>query len=130
MNLAGDLESLHEAYERNIWSLDGICPLVPGTTLSTEDYIRWLKSKVDFVPQVFVGVNENFVSVAIEGVLEMARGGSSIDLEDLRRVTASCGMDILPRARDAKKVERMITQYWCCPFGYMVALSTTKVKLH
>jgi hypothetical protein len=31
-----------------------------------------LKTKVDYLPQVFVSVNENFISVAMEGLLAMA----------------------------------------------------------
>jgi hypothetical protein len=98
-----DLAVLREACECSITSLGGICSPVPGTVPSAEDYIHWLKLEVDFLPQVFAGVNENFVSVAVEGVLEMVRGGSSIDLEALWRVTTRCGMAILPGTRDTKK---------------------------
>jgi hypothetical protein len=63
--IAGDLAPLRVAYEHNIRSLGGICFPVPGTTPSTKDYDRWLKAEVDFLPQVFAGVNENFVSLAI-----------------------------------------------------------------
>jgi hypothetical protein len=83
-----------------------------------------LKSEVDFLPQVFVGMNENFVSVAIEGVVAMADRGDSIDLEALRRVTTSCGADVLTGALDVKKT----TRDWWHPFGYKAALSTTEVK--
>jgi hypothetical protein len=78
--LAGDLAPLREAYEHNIRSLGNICSPIPGTAPSAEDYVRWLKYEVDFLPQILAGVNENFISVAIKGVLEMARGGGSIDL--------------------------------------------------
>jgi hypothetical protein len=59
----------------------------------------------------------------------MARGGSSIDLEALRSVAASCGTNILPGARGVKMVARTITRDWWRPFGYKAALSTTEAKL-
>jgi hypothetical protein len=39
---------------------------------------------VDVLPHVFEGVNQNFVSVAVKGVLQMVRGYTSIDFEALR----------------------------------------------
>jgi hypothetical protein len=127
--LVGELAPLCEAYERNIWSLGGICSPVPGTAPSTEDYIQWLKSEVDFLPQVFTDVNKNFVFVAIKGVLAMVGGGSPIDLEALRRVAASCGADILWGTGDVKKVTRTITREWWCLFGCKAALSITEAEL-
>jgi hypothetical protein len=44
---------------------------------SAEDYIRWLKTKIERLPQVFVSVNENFISIVMEGLLAMA-GGSRL----------------------------------------------------
>jgi hypothetical protein len=46
---------------------------------------------VDVLPHVFEGVNQNFVSVAVKGVLQMVRGYTSIDFEALRQVASSCG---------------------------------------
>jgi hypothetical protein len=64
-NIIGDLAPLCEAYEHNINSLGGICSPIHSGAPSVEHYIRYLKSEVDLV---FAGVNENFVSVAVEGV--------------------------------------------------------------
>jgi hypothetical protein len=72
--IIGDLARLHEAYECNIYSLYGICSPMRNETALVEDYIRWLKSEVDFLPWVFASVNENLASVVVEGVLEMVRG--------------------------------------------------------
>jgi hypothetical protein len=102
-----DLAPLREAYECNIQSLDGICSHVLGVVPSAEDYIRWLKSEVGCLPRVFVSVNENFISVVIEGVLAVVGGGSSVDS---RRVAASCGTDVLPGAHDVKKIARAVTR--------------------
>jgi hypothetical protein len=116
----------HEAYERNITILGVICLPIHSGAPSAEDYIRWLKSEVDFLPQVFASVDKFFVSMAVEWVLEMVKGGNSIDLEALRRFAASCGTTILLSPRDVKKNVQTITRE---PFGYKAALTATKAKL-
>jgi hypothetical protein len=50
------------------------------------------------LPEVFVSVNENFISVPVKGVLVMAGGDDSVDLESLQRVATNCGADILSGA--------------------------------
>jgi hypothetical protein len=77
MKLIGDLTPLREVYERNIQSHGGICSPIPSAAPSVKDYIPWLTSEVVCLPEVFVivSVNENFISVAIEGLLAMALGG-------------------------------------------------------
>jgi hypothetical protein len=57
-------------------------------------------------------------------------GGSSIDVEALWRVAASCGTDVLPGTRDVKKATRTITWDWWRLFGYKAAFSATEAKLH
>jgi hypothetical protein len=71
VKLSGDLVPLREAYECNIQSLDGVFSPVPIADPSAEDYICWLKIEADCLPQVFASVNENFISVVIEGLLAM-----------------------------------------------------------
>jgi hypothetical protein len=69
MKLARDLAPMRKAYECNIRSLNRICSPVPDAAPSAKDYVRWLKSELDFLPQVCTGLNENFISVAIDGML-------------------------------------------------------------
>jgi hypothetical protein len=76
------------------------------------------------LPHVFASVDKIFVSMAVEWVLEMVKGGNSIDLEALRRFAASCGTTILPSPRDVKKNVQTITRE---PFGYKG--TATKAKL-
>jgi hypothetical protein len=70
---------------------------------SDEDYIHWLTSKVGCLPDFFASINENFVSVVVEGVLAMAGGANSVHLESLRRVATSYMADILPVFRTSGK---------------------------
>jgi hypothetical protein len=78
--LSSDLAPLRKAYEHDIQSLSGICSSVPDIDPSVEDYICWLTSEVDYLPEVFMSVNENFISVAIKGMLPMAWGGGGLVL--------------------------------------------------
>jgi hypothetical protein len=80
--LTSDLAHLHKAYEHNIRSFGGICSPIAGATPSA-DYIRWLTSEVGCLTEVFTSVNENFASVSIEGMMTMAEGADSVDLESL-----------------------------------------------
>jgi hypothetical protein len=57
-------------------------------------YIRWLSMKVAGHPEMFAGVNGNFISTAVEGALIMA--GKSVDLNALQDAAAMSGDDILP----------------------------------
>ena len=84
---------------------------------------------VDFLPQVFAVVNENFMSVAVEGVLQMLRGETSVDLEALRWVGTSCERTVLLAPRDVKKVVRTIAKEWWRLFGYKAVVSVTETKL-
>jgi hypothetical protein len=47
----------------------------------------------------------------------MVEDGSSIDLEALWRVTASCGIDVLLGMWNVKKTTQAVTQDWWHPSG-------------
>jgi hypothetical protein len=89
-----------------------------------------MTSKVGCLPEVIASVNENFVSVAIEGVLAMSGAADLVDLESLRRVAASCGIDTLPGVRDVRRTARAVTWDWWRSSGYKLALAVIEAKLH
>jgi hypothetical protein len=68
-------------YERNIQSIGGLCSPISEGEPSVVDYVRWLATEVTCLLEVFAGVNENFISATIEGMLVIA--GDSIDLAAL-----------------------------------------------
>jgi hypothetical protein len=76
---------------------------------------------------MFGGVNENFITAAIEGALIMA--GSSVDLDALQDAAAASGVDILPVERDVCRAARMVSKKWWHSFGYNYVLDAIHARL-
>jgi hypothetical protein len=91
------------------------------------DYLHWLLVEVYDLPKVFAGVNENFISVVVEGALAMA--GDSIDLNAIQDVVATSGADILPADRDVRNATRTVAKNWCRSFGYDYVLDAIRTRL-
>jgi hypothetical protein len=120
--LIEDLAGMRALYECNIQSMGGLCLPMPKSEPSAVDYICWLSAEVTGLPKVFDGVNESFISVAIEGTLVMA--GDSIDLAALQTVAVDRGVDILPEEQDVRRAARVILRKWWRSFGYNYVLAT------
>jgi hypothetical protein len=88
---------------------------MPTREPSVANYIHWLSVEVTSLPEVFAGVNENFVSITVEGTLVMARG--SVDLAALQASTADSRVDILPVEQDVQKMTRVVSKKWWSSFG-------------
>jgi hypothetical protein len=68
-------------YVRNTQTIGGLCsPMLEGEP-SAKDYLCWLSIKISGLPDMFGGINENFVTAAVEGALVMV--GDSVDLDAL-----------------------------------------------
>jgi hypothetical protein len=125
--LTRDLAGLRKLYVHNVQSLGRLCSLVPEGDLSAADYIRWLSTEVAGFSEMFAGVNENFISGAVEGTLVMA--DQSIDLGALQDAAAMCEVDILAMERDVQRDARMVLKKWWRSFGYDYVLGAIRVKL-
>jgi hypothetical protein len=123
--LIRDLAGLWKLYSHNIQSIRGMCLLMSEGDPSTADYIRWLSMEVGGLPEMFAGVNENFISVVVEGALIMAR--ESANLNALQDVVAVSRADIMPV--DVRRAARVVTKKWWCSFGYNYMLGAIRTKL-
>jgi hypothetical protein len=92
------------------------------------DYLRWLSTEIFGLPDMFGGVNENFVTAAVEGAIVVA--GLSVDLVALQDATATSGVDILPAEHNVRWVARAVSKKWWCSFGYDYVLDAIRAKLH
>jgi hypothetical protein len=75
--LVQKLGELHGLYSGNIRIIGGLYSLMTTEEPSVEDYLHWLSDEISSLPNMFSGVNENFVTAAVEGALAMA--SDSID---------------------------------------------------
>jgi hypothetical protein len=75
---------------------------------------------------MFIGVNENSTTAAIEGALTMA--GDSVDLDVMRSTAAKCGTDVLPTGPDVRRAAWAVSKKWWRLFGYNYVLSVIHVK--
>jgi hypothetical protein len=125
--LIRDLAELHALYECNVQSIGGLCSLMLEGEASVMDYIRWLSIEVTGLPEVFAGVNENFVSTVVEGTLAMA--GGSVDLSALKASAADSGADILPVERDVRRAMHAVSRKWWRSFGYNYVLASIQARL-
>jgi hypothetical protein len=100
---------------------------MPEADSSTVDYIRWLSMKVVGLPKMFAGVNENFISIVVEGALVMVE--ESVDLDALQDVATERGTDICPAGRVVQRDAHTVSKKWWCSFGYDYLLSAIRTKL-
>jgi hypothetical protein len=70
----------------------------------------WFAAEVASLPEVFLGINDNFILAAVDGALMMA--GDYVDLSALQASTAASGVDILLGAREIRKTARTIICSW------------------
>jgi hypothetical protein len=120
------MSELHALYVCNTQSIGGLCSLLPEGKLSAVDYLRWLSTEVFGLPDMFAGMNENFIFVVVEGTLVMAR--DSIDFDDIQTMAAESGADILPIDRDVQSVVRAVSKKWWCSFGCNYVLAAIHAK--
>jgi hypothetical protein len=124
--LLRDLAGLQRLYIHNVQVIRGLCSPMPKDDPSAADYIHWLSTEVAGLPEMFVGVNENFFSAAVEGALVMAR--ESDDLDAFQDVAAESRPDILPVDRDVWRAARTVSKKWWCSFGYNYVLAAIRTK--
>jgi hypothetical protein len=94
--LMKDLAELRVLHQRKVQSIKGLCSLMPEIESLVADYIHWLSMEVTGPPEVFAGVNKNFVSAAVEGTLVMA--GGSVDLAALQASAINSGRISCPQS--------------------------------
>jgi hypothetical protein len=124
--LVKDLSELHTLHVRNTQSIGGLCSLLPEGKISAAVYLCWLSVEMSGLPDMFAGVNENFVSTAIEGTLVMA--GDSVDFDGLQTTAAESEADILPANRDVRGAARVVSKKWWRSFGYNYVLAAIRAK--
>jgi hypothetical protein len=107
---------------RNAQTIGGMCSPMREGEPSTADYLRWLSTEIFGLSDMFGGVNENFVTVVIEGALVMVR--DSIDLDALQSVAAKSGADILPTKHDVQRATRAVSKKWWHSFSYDYVLAS------
>jgi hypothetical protein len=125
--LVGDLVELRVLYVRNTQTIGGLCsPMPEGEPLAT-DYLPCLSTEISSLADMFGGVNENFVTAAIEDALVMA--GSSVDLDALQDAVAASRVDILLAERDVRRAACAVSKKWWHSFGYAYGLDAIRARL-
>jgi hypothetical protein len=120
---------LREAYKRIVNNIGGLCAPIGDEASSVDDFLCWFESEVVALPEIFAGANENFMSIALEGVLHMAKQQDSVDLDALQMVASVCRTTVFLAPREVKKTLRRITKDWWRPFGYKDAIFVVRTKL-
>jgi hypothetical protein len=73
---------------------------------------------------MFAGVNENFISVTVEGALIMA--SEYADLNALQDAAAVSEADIMPT--DVRRAVNMVSKKWWCSFGYNYVMGAIRMR--
>jgi hypothetical protein len=121
-------KNLQALYAHNLQSIGGFCSPMPESEPSTADYLRWFCAELTGLPKMFAGVNNNFISAAVEGTLTMAK--SYVDLGVLQTVAADSRADILPAEKYVRRATRVVSKKWWCSFGYDYVLAAIQAKFH
>jgi hypothetical protein len=103
-----------------------VCTPLPEGKHSAADYLHWLSVEVSGLPDMFVGVNKNFVSTAVKGTLMMAE--DYVDFDGLQTATADSGTDILPTDCDVRRATWAVSKKWWRSFGYKYVLVAIPTK--
>jgi hypothetical protein len=93
------------------------CLPFPGKGEKVEEMIDWVTGEVKAVLDTIWWLNDNFVIVGIEGVLNMLNGRGCQELDRLRDLATSHGTSALEDVPDGlHKLAWQIVQRWWKPY--------------
>jgi phage host-nuclease inhibitor protein Gam len=80
---------------------------------SVEELINWVAEEVKAVPRTVLQLNDNFIMLAIEGVLNMLHGTNCQELPKLRELAASSNVSIIEDvAVEVRKLAGCLVRRW------------------
>jgi hypothetical protein len=89
------------------------CPSFPVRNAKVEELIDWNGGEVKTVPDIVWQLNDNFIILAIEGVLNMLNGTGCQQLSDLRRLAASSDASVMQNIPvDVRRLKGRLVQKW------------------
>jgi hypothetical protein len=117
------LRELHETVASSFDEVKAKCLPFPDKGVKVEEMIDWVVREVKAVSDTIWHLNDNFVVLAIEGVLNMLNDEVCQDLNRLHDLAASRDVVILEDvAEDVHRLVGWIVRRWWKPHGLLEAL--------
>jgi hypothetical protein len=111
------LHKLHEMVASSFDEVKAQCLPFPGKGEKVEEMIDWVTGEVKAVLDTVWWLNDNFVIIGIEGVLNMLNGGRCQELGRLHDLATCHGTSALEDVPDGlHKLVRQIVQRWWKPY--------------
>jgi hypothetical protein len=105
---------LHEVLEALLGDVRVRCLPFPAKNAPVVDYINWFEEEVKAVPGMVWQLNDNFVVLAIEGVLNMLHSSSCQELPRLHELVVSSDASIVENVpmEVQKAAGRLFRRWW------------------
>jgi hypothetical protein len=114
LNVRHRLRTLHDVVASSFGEVNAWCFPFPARNVKVEDLINWVGEEVKAMPRTLWQLNDNFVVVAVEGVLNMLQGTGYPELPQLRELAASSNVSIVEDIpADVQRLAgRLIRKWW------------------
>jgi hypothetical protein len=107
------LRALHEILVSSLGEIGARCLMFPPKSAPNEDFFSWFEDEVKSLSGVFRQLNDNFVVLAIEGVLNMLRSSGCRDLSALYQLVNSSDASVVEDvpAEVQKLADRLVSRW-------------------
>jgi hypothetical protein len=123
LNVRQHLHELHELVTSSFEEAKAWCLHIPARGAKVEEMIDWIVGEERTVPNTVWQLNDNFVVLDIEGVLNMLSNEGCQELSRLSELVASQDASVLQDVSDVVwKLVGQIVQRWWKPHGLPEAL--------
>jgi hypothetical protein len=113
LNMRRCLHHLHEIVASMFDEVRVRCLPFPTKSVKVEEFIDWIAREVRIVPDTISQLNDNFIVLAIDGILNMLNYECCQELGRLRRLAASSDASIVQDVSDnVQKLAGKIMRRW------------------
>jgi hypothetical protein len=129
-NMHRHLRKLHEVVAPSFEEVKARCLPILARGTKVEEMIDWVAREVRTVPDTVWQLNDNFVVLAIEGILNMLSNEGCQELGHLRELAASQDTSVLQDVLDEVwRLVGLIVRRWSKPQGSFEALRGLEIAI-
>jgi hypothetical protein len=113
LNVRHPLRNLHDVVASSFGEVKAWCFPVLARNAKVEDLIDWVGEEVKAMPGAVWQLNDNFVVLAAEGVLNMLRGAGCQELSQLWELAVSSDASVVEDIpTDVRKLAKCLIRRW------------------